>query len=490
MPKANKGTPIGSLLRQEFELFAQFAYRTIGGEGEYLHNWHIDAMLYCLLQIQSGQCRRLVMNAPPRHLKSFIVTTAWVAWMLGRNPALRFLAVSYGYDLAEKHARDCMRIMESSWYRETFPNVRLTKRTVLDFETNAGGGRLSSSLAGAVTGRGADIIIIDDPMKADEGVYSATAREAAKNSMFTTIRNRLNDQMTGSIILVMQRLHQADLSGELLERGGWNHLNLPAIAQHDELVALTRGRTYLRREGNALHPERQPVALLKEIEAEDPFTFAGQYLQAPVPERGNFVDPAWLGRYDDAPQGGMVVQSWDTASKDGVHNDYSVCITSRYYQGRHYLLDVFRDRLTFGPLYEKVLELARKYGAHRLLIEDAASGQALLQRLWEKSPVGVPRPIRCRPEGDKVTRFAAQASRIQAGELVLPQAAPWMASYISELVGFPTARFDDQADATAQLLAHPPHAQASNLAGPEIIEVDVSRRSYDLPSDYDPWGPS
>jgi predicted phage terminase large subunit-like protein len=409
--------PLQALIRSEFELFLAFAYREIGGEGEYMHNWHIDAMIHRLTQTRYGLNRRLIVNAPPRHLKSFVITTAWVAWMLGKNPKLRFLAVSYGYDLAEKHARDYMRIMDSSWYRRAFPNVRLTKRTVFDFETAKGGGRLSSSLAGAITGRGADIIIIDDPMKADEGVYSSGARETARNWMFTTLRNRLNDQETGSIILVMQRLHQADLSGELLDRGGWRLLSLPAIAQHDEIVPLTRGRTYLRRAGNALHPARQSVELLKAIQTEDSFTFAAQYLQAPVPERGNFVDPASLGRYDEPPAGGIVVMSCDTASKDGVHNDWSAIIIARYYRGRHYVLDVCRKRLTFGPLYDKVVELCRHHRVQRLLVEDAASGTALVQRLPEKTPAGVVLPIACRPEGDKVTRFAAQASRIQAGEL-------------------------------------------------------------------------
>ena len=161
---------LGALLRTEFALFLQFAFREIGGDGAYAHNWHIDAIIHQLDRIRKGANRRLIVTMPPRHVKSVTIAIAWVAWMLGKNPALRFMCVSYGQDLAEKHARDCLRIMQSSWYQAAFPNVQLTKRTVSDFETSAGGGRLSTSVLGPITGRGANFIVIDDPMKADEAM--------------------------------------------------------------------------------------------------------------------------------------------------------------------------------------------------------------------------------------------------------------------------------------------------------------------------------
>jgi predicted phage terminase large subunit-like protein len=162
----------------------------------------------------------------------------------------------------------------------------------------------------------------------------------------------------------------------------------------------------------------------------------------------------------------MVVQSWDTASKTGLNSDFSVGITARYHQKRYYVLDVYRERVDFVKLRARLSSLCQRHSVERLLIEDASSGQQLLQMLKHERPHWVPRPIACKPEGDKITRFAAQASRIEAGEVVLPRGAPWLADFIAELVGFPNARHDDQADALAQMLGHSPREEFLGLAGP------------------------
>ena len=159
-------------------------------------------------------------------------------------------------------------------------------------------------------------------------MLSQTHREAARTWFFNTLMSRLNSQETGSIIIVMQRLHIADLAGELLELGGWNELRLAALATDDERIAIGPNRYHVRRAGEALHPKLLSIAKLDQIKARDPYVFAAQYQQTPVPAQGNFVDPDWLPTYDELPKGGMVVQSWDTASKDGLTNDYSVGITA------------------------------------------------------------------------------------------------------------------------------------------------------------------
>lgn len=281
---------LGALLRIEFALFLRFAFQEVGGEGTYAHNWHIDTIIHQLDRIRKGDNRRLIVTMPPRHLKSVTISTAWVAWMLGKNPALRFICVSYGQDLADKHARDCLRIMQSSWYREAFPNVVLTRRTMSDFETSAGGGRMSTSLGGVLTGRGANIIVIDDPMKADEAMHQP-AREAAREWLHNSLMSRLDSQEHSSIILVMQRLHQADLAGELIERGGWDELRLSAIATHDARVPVGGDRFYHRRTGCALHPARQLLGILEEIRSRNSLVFAAQYQQEPVPAVGNMIQP-------------------------------------------------------------------------------------------------------------------------------------------------------------------------------------------------------
>lgn len=475
---------LAALLRQEFEFFLRMAFREIGGEGDYQHNWHIDAIAWQLERIRSGDNRRLIVTMPPRHLKSITISTAWVAWMLGHNPALRFICVSYGYELAEKHARDCLRIMETPWYRLAFPKLKLTKRSVLDFETSDGGGRLSTSLGGAMMGRGADIIIIDDPMKADDALSKA-ARTAAKTWLFNSLMSRLNDQGQGAIVLVMQRLHEDDLAGELITRGQWEELRLAAVAEADERIPISRDRFYQRRTGCALHPARQSLAILSEIRARDSRVFAAQYQQTPVPSQGNFVDPAWLRYYDEPPRTGTMTLSMDTASKEGLTSDYSVGIVALWHQKRYYILDVFRARVDIVKLRAKLFDLCKRYRVERLLIEDAASGMQLIQLLRSQRPSYVVAPIACKLEGDKITRFAAQASRIEAGDIVLPRTAPWLADFIAEIIGFPNARHDDQADALSQLLRHSPRWDDRDLvpAGPIIISIDDCDSAWSKP-DY------
>jgi hypothetical protein len=215
--------------------------------------------------------------------------------------------------------------MDSTFYRAAFPNLSLIRRSNADFETSEGGGRLSTSLNGPLTGRGADLIIIDDPIKAAD-VMSDTARKAAIEWLTNVLMSRLNDQKTGAIVLVMQRLHQNDLAGELLERGGWHELRLPAIAPEEALISIGGGRVYRRAEGAILHPARQSRETLEAIRAEIGSTaFAAQYLQDPLPAEGNVIKAAWLRTYapfDPLALPGQIVQSWDTASKDGLMNDW------------------------------------------------------------------------------------------------------------------------------------------------------------------------
>ena len=444
-----------ALLRREFSLFLRYCFREIGGEAKYLHGWHIDAVIHVLELLRLGEIRRLIITLPPRHLKSVIVSTAWPAWLLGLNPALRIIATSYGQDLAEKLSRDCLRIMDAPFYRSAFPELLLTRRSSADFETSEGGGRLSTSLNGPLTGRGADLIIIDDPIKAAD-VMSDTARKAAIEWLTNVLMSRLNDQKTGAIVLVMQRLHQNDLAGEMLERGGWYELRLPAIAPEESVISIGGGRVHRQPGGAILHPARQSWETLAAIRAEiGSSTFAAQYLQDPVPAEGNVVKADWLRIYDPAlldTANGQIIQSWDTAIKDEERHDWSVCITALVRKRQIHLLDVWRQKVEFTGLWKAVRLLAREWHPTALLIEDAGNGTALIQRLQNEQPHGVASPIGRRPKLDKRSRLDAASSMIEAGDLWLPSEAPWLATFKSELLGFPSTRHDDQVDALSQLL--------------------------------------
>jgi len=253
----------------------------------------------------------------------------------------------------------------------------------------------------------------------------------------------------------MQRLHANDLAGLMIEGGGWQHLSLPAIATSDERIALTRNRFHKRREGEPLHPERESLQTLMRQKAEmGSAIFSAQYQQDPVPPHGNMVQREWLQYYSALPADlrGRAVQSWDTASKDGVHNDWSVCVTARTRRQEIYIIDVFRRKMQFPELKRRAIQLAREHRAHALLIEDAASGTQLYQALRNEQPSGVPSPIRQSPDGDKVTRFSGVTAMIEAERIFLPKEAPWLADFEKELLGFPNAKHDDQVDALTQLL--------------------------------------
>ena len=491
MPIVDDEQALGAMLRLHFSLFLAFAFAELGGGRPLLGNWHIDAIEHQLDRVRHGDLNRLIITMPPRHLKSITVSTVWVAWMLGKDPSIQFMCVSYGEKLALKHASDCLRIMSTDWYAKAFPNVKITRRQVLDIETSAGGGRISTSTSGAITGRGADIILLDDPMKADDAM-SETAREQVASLLHTTLLNRADDAERGVFILIMQRLHQADLAGELIEKGGWHELRLSAIATQDEVIPLTRGRHYQRRAGGVLHPERQSKAFLMKRRADDSYVFAAQFQQDPVAPEGAFLKASWFKTYDEPPQSGIVVQSWDTAVKKTVRSDWSVGITARFYMGKYYILDVFRERVSFGELKAQLRSSCQRFKVDRLLIEDASSGQSLIQDLRDEPCTGVPRPIPVTPKTDKVTRFEAQASKIEAGVVVLPHTAPWKADFVKEVVSFPGVAHDDQADALAQMLANsPPSPNIIPNAYPIIVwprgDGPDERLSYDDDEYEDPW---
>lgn len=447
-----------AVLREDFIAFLSKAFATASGTDSFMPNWHHEAIGHQLARVECGSSKRLIITMPPRYLKSITVSVAWVAWRLGRDPGLKFVCVSYSNELAQKHAGDCRAIMQTDWFRRVFPNTRLERGggAEMDFATTKGGGRLSTSVGGTLTGRGGDIIIIDDPIKPDEAM-SETVRRKVIHWYGNTLSSRLNDKTKGAILLVMQRLHEEDLAGHLLEAGGWDHLSLQAIAEGNERVSLSWDRIYERQSGDALHPAREDVAGLHALKAVmGSATFSAQYQQSPVPAEGLHVKREWFKRYKHAPRrqtGDLIVQSWDTASKDGVFNDFSVCVTALVRQRQIFVLDVFRKKLQFPDLRRRAIDLARLWKTNTLLIEDAASGAQLIQVLRHEAPQGVPTPIARKPEGDKETRFSAQTHRIEAGDLLLPEDAPWLAGFETELLGFPNLRHDDQVDALTQLLA-------------------------------------
>src|SRR5712664_1253635 len=223
-----------AILRSDLGYFAQRCFRELNPQAAFLPNWHIEVIAAKLAAVREGKIRRLIINLPPRHLKSLLASIAFPAWCLGHDPSAQILCVSYAQDLADKLARDCRSIMTSPWYRQIFP-TRLAphRQAVQEFITTRQGYRHATSTGGVLTGRGADLILIDDPLKPEEALSQAQ-RQATNEWYDHTLYSRQNNKQHGAIIMIMQRLHEDDLVGHVFGQEPWEVLSFPAIAEKDD----------------------------------------------------------------------------------------------------------------------------------------------------------------------------------------------------------------------------------------------------------------
>jgi hypothetical protein len=313
--------------------FIRKCFQTLEPNSEFLPNWHIHAIAYQLEQVRRGKVKRLNINLPPRMLKSFICSVVFPAFILGHDPTKRVIVLSYSVELAIKLSNDFRAIINSAWYRSLFPETRIsrTKNTELEVVTTRNGFRLAGSLDGSVTGRGGDYIIIDDPLKPMDAL-SDSRRERVNDLYNNTLHSRLDNKKSGAIIFVMQRLHADDLSGTLQRSSDKPAtLSLPAIAEHEEIIQISEHDYHQRQKGDVLHPERASLEELENTRSQiGSHVFAAQYQQAPVRRHSIMIKRESIFRYDELPaqtSSSFVMQSWDTAAKNGELNDYSACAT-------------------------------------------------------------------------------------------------------------------------------------------------------------------
>jgi predicted phage terminase large subunit-like protein len=447
------------ILRNDLASFIERSFYELNSQTQLILSPYIEVLASRLEACRQQKLRRLIISMPPRSLKSHCVSVAFPAFLLGHNPAAQIICVSYGQDLADKLARDCRNLMDSGFYQRVFRRTRLSqdKRAANDFMTTEQGFRMSTSVGGVLTGRGADVIIIDDPLKSEDAL-SETKRELANSWYENTLLSRLNSKQKGIIILVMQRLHQDDLAGHLESQGGWEVLSFPAIAEEDERLefeTIFGSRTFQRKRGEALQPERENLEVLAGLrKSMGEYSFVSQYQQDPIPIGGVMVKSDWLRYYDEVPENFLMkLQSWDTANKSGELNDFSVCTTWGVVNRQYYLLNVYRHRMNYPELKRAVCEQAGRYQPSRILIEDKASGTQLIQDLQHEGQLGVT-AYKPPPSTDKLMRLHAQTAEFENGRVFLPRTASWLDEYVRELISFPGSKYDDQVDSTTQALEH------------------------------------
>jgi predicted phage terminase large subunit-like protein len=447
---------IDAALRLDLSLFAERSFLQLQPGTPFLPNWHIELMAAKLRDCALGKIRRLIINIPPRYMKSLTASVAFPAWLLGIDPTAQIVAVSYAQELANKHSLDCRAVIESDWYRRLFPATRLSasKNAVTEYATTKRGFRMATSVGGTLTGRGGEYIIIDDPIKPDDAA-SESVRTRGNDWFDGVLYTRQNNKNTSCIIIVMHRLHEDDLVGHVLEQEEWEVLSLPAIAEEDQAFTVDTPwgeQTFTRSTGGILHPAFESEEALKNTRATiGEYNFAGQYQQSPAPLGGGMVKKEWLKYYKPGalPKFDQIIVSCDTGNKPTELADYSAITVWGYFDPNMYLLHVYRAKIDYPNLKRALIDIAARYHADVVLIEEKASGIQLLQELREAQVRGVKG---YEPKGDKAMRLYAQCATIENGGLWLPAEAPWLPEYVHELTTFPGSKHDDMVDATSQVL--------------------------------------
>ena len=443
--------------RLDFVSFIEAVFNLLAPGRPFFMNWHIAALAYYLEQVRLGRIKRLIINLPPRFLKSLISSIAFPAFVLGHDPTRRLLVISYGLDLSDKFAFDSHRLMSSDLYKGIFPGTRISRNAASEIVTTRNGYRLGTSLDGSVTGRGGDIIIIDDPLKLSDA-ESDIKREHVNDTYRNTIQSRLDDNENGAIVIVMQRLHMDDLCGTVLKHpDGWTVLQLPLIAEREEQIQIGESSFHLRRAGDLLHPEYFSQRAVDERRSQlEEKIFAAQYQQDPLQPLGVMIKRDAIRRYDYLPirnESHYVIQSWDTAIKVDESNDCSACATLLVDDQRNYfLLEVLRGRLLYHDLKVAAISQANKHRPNKILVEKSGLGRTLIKHL---KAAGLP-AVGVIPECDKLTRVSIQLEKLANGQVFFPREAPWLVVFEDELCGFPHGRHDDQVDALIQALEYQP----------------------------------
>ena len=455
---------------RDLNKFMQNTWDIIEPGVKFLKNWHINLISEYLMALSLGKIKHLIVNIPPRNMKSTLISVDFPCWEWINSPHRKYVFASYGMNLTKAHARKRKMIITSDFYQGYWSDkCKISPKldTQIEWANASHGVMFATSVGSALVGRGGSRIIIDDPVDPMR-VDSPTLRESANRWYSEVVVSRLDDKSTDSIIVVMQRLHQNDLVGyitglessdlneSLIIKGDWTILRLPAIAEEDEdLKGPISDRTYHRNKGEALWENREPLPVLHQI-AEDvrEYAFAGQYQQRPSDRKGNVFMRAWFDvvKYDELPREttGWLL-SVDAAFKKASDSSFVVIGVWCRSGLDNYLVDQLRDRYSFLETIGQIRMISRKYPRirHRI-IEAAANGEAILNSLQDEFPD----LVAAKPNDSKEGRAIGITSIAANGHIRIPRVAPWLTEFESEVYNFPAASTNDQVDAMSQAITY------------------------------------
>ena len=467
------------MARRSFREFVVQAWHVLEPTTPFVPGIHVDAVCLHLQATQEGRIPNLIINIPPGHAKSLLVAVFWPAWVWISHPEVRWIFGSYRAELAIRDSVKCRRLIESPWYQKRWGDrfqLRDDQNEKNRFENTATGYRLITSV-GAGTGERADIVVVDDPTSVDQA-ESDVERNSANEWWNGTMCTRLNDPRTGHRVVVQQRLHENDLTGNLLEKGGYELLVLPEEFEPERAGPTSIGWCDPRtKPGELLWTERIGPAEVERLKRDlGSYRFAGQFQQRPSPAGGGMFKRwwwrYWKPKYIEVPpvmvkgsdgeflkiisvdrpeKFDQVWQSWDMSFKDTDGSDYVVGAVWGSSGANRYLLHLVRGRWGFPETLRAVREMTAKYPeATMKLIEDKANGPAVIAMLRKE----IPGLIAVNPEGGKIVRAQAISPYVEAGNVHLPHPslAPWVEGFIEECAAFPHGRYDDQVDQMTQAL--------------------------------------
>lgn len=438
--------------------FVREAWHVLEPTARYTHGWHIDAICAHLEAVTDGRINRLLINVPPGSSKSLLVSVMWQAWEWGPRglSSLRYLTTSFNDGPVKRDTRKCRDLMLSDWYRSLWPEVELNRTGETSFSNTKTGTREGVPF-GSLTSQRGDRLVIDDP-HSTETAESAADRLATTRKFREGAQNRLNDQERSAIVVIMQRLHEEDVSGVIAQVGmEYVHLMLPMEFEPERVCTTEIGFTDPRKfEGELLDPVRfGPEAVAKLKRDMGSYAYAGQYQQRPAPRAGGMFQRGDFEIVDAVPAGAVRCRAWDfaaTTPKQGKQPDWTVGLRMARVGGLFFVEDVRRDRWSPADVERNLKNTATQDGQVvriRMPQDPGAAGKSdahtKIKILAGYDVKVVP------PTGEKALRAKPASAQTEAGNVKLVR-GPWNETFLDEVCSFPSSQFDDQVDAFADAL--------------------------------------
>jgi len=437
--------------------FVREAWHVLEPNTAYVHSWHIDAICQHLEAVTDGRITRLLVNVPPGSSKSLIVSVMWPAWEWGPcgKRSLRYITTAFNDGPVKRDTRKSRDLILSEWYRSLWPEVVLTRTGETSF-ANSNTGTREGVAFGSLTSQRGDRLIIDDP-HSTETAESPAERQATTRRFREGALNRLNDQERSAIVVIMQRLHEDDVSGIILKlRMAYVHLCLPMEYEADRPCSTSIGFHDPRKtEGDLLDPERFPRATVTDLRRDmGAYAYAGQYQQRPTPREGGMFKRSWFGIVRAAPAGTRWVRGWDLAASVSDSAAFTAGVKfGKGPDGNFYIGHVERERYDGGGVRRLIVNTAMQDGAGVEIVIPKDPAQA--GKVQAQDYIAMLAGFRAYAEpqtGDKVTRAEPFAAQAEAGNVRLV-AGTWNEAFLDEAANFPNGAFKDQIDAAATAFA-------------------------------------